>query len=100
MKMKGSGVPNVIKETSNGESIVKERVGFLIGRKVVVRVWWSQEGQQSSPSGDLFDAILVDCIPIGRDYYFVFEANGKRSIIKTAAVLQISECHSNQVKGP
>lgn len=86
-----SKLPNVIKETANGESVVKERVSFLVGKLVRVRVWWSQEGQQASPGGDLFDAVLVDLVPVGRDYYFVFETSGKRSVIKTAAVLQMSE---------
>ena len=75
-------------------SIASERLEFLIGKLVQVRVWWRAEAQVSSPGGDLFDAILVDVFPIGRDYYYVFASigdNPKRSIIKTAAVLEIAE---------
>jgi hypothetical protein len=36
----------------------------------------------------------MDVVPIGRDYYFVFasdQPNPKRSIVKSAAVLSVSE---------
>jgi hypothetical protein len=75
-------------------SVVQERIQFLIGKRCLVRVWWTAEGQVGSPGGDLFTATLVDCVPIGRDYYFVLatdDATPKRCIIKTAAVLQIIE---------
>jgi hypothetical protein len=75
-------------------SIAAERVGFLIGKRVEVRLWWTAEAQAASPSGDLLIARLMDVVPIGRDYYFVFASDGenpKRSIIKSAAVLSVSE---------
>lgn len=75
-------------------STMRERLTDLIGKRVQVRVWWSAEAKEASPDGDLFVAVLRDCIPIGRDYYFVFELQGsrpRRTMIKTAAVLQVTE---------
>lgn len=75
-------------------SVAKERIAFLLDKACRVKVWWTVEAQMASPAGDEFVAILCDCIPIGRDYYFVFKSigdNPKRSIIKTAAVLMMSE---------
>jgi hypothetical protein len=59
-----------------------------------VRVWWTQESQAASPAGDVFDATLEAAVPVGREYYFVFLNDAplpKRSIIKTAAVLEVAE---------
>lgn len=77
-------------------SVVASRVAFLVGKRCRVRLWWTQEAQVSSPGGDLFEAVLADVVPIGRDYYFVFATNDedgvvRRSLIKTAAVLQVME---------
>jgi hypothetical protein len=76
-------------------TVAQERIAFLIEKPCRVRVWWNEEGQAASPGGDCFEAILLGVFPVGRDYYFSFltghPENPKRSIIKTAAVLQISE---------
>lgn len=87
---------NVMSEgaTKDGTA-VQERVSFLVGKRCRVRVWWNEEGRVASPEGDCFEAVLLGVFPVGRDYYFSFLAgqpeNPKRSIIKTGAVLQISE---------
>lgn len=82
--------PGVMKDGT----VVQERIAFLIGRRVRVRLWWSDEGRAASPEGDLFEGTLLGCVPIGRDYFFVFSTGGdnpQRSIIKSAAVLQVTE---------
>ncbi len=88
------GGANVMSEgaTKDG-SRVTERLAFLIGKRVRVRVWWNSEAQAASPAGDLFVATFIDCLPVGRDYFLVFETNGRprRTIIKSSAVLQIEE---------
>lgn len=64
----------------------------LKDKRVHVRVWWSQEAQLQNPEGSSYEGMLLDCVPMGRDYYFVFQLDdGRRTMIKTAAVLLVEE---------
>lgn len=71
---------------------MSDKLGPLQGEIVRVRVWWSLEAQSQHPDGDTFIAKLLDCVPLGRDYYFAFELeDGRRCLIKTAAVLSVEQ---------
>jgi hypothetical protein len=84
-------------------SIVADRVAFLEGKKVTVRVWWataSAEPKDSadspptpdSPSGPhVFSAVFESIVPLGREYFFVLRVDGRRSLIRTGSVLEMTE---------
>lgn len=72
----------------NVQSRVGERVEFLQGKIVRVRVAYAEIGQLG---GELFDALFRDCIPLGREYFFVLEVSGKSRLVRTSAVIELSE---------
>lgn len=72
----------------NVQSRVGERVEFLAGRKVRVRVCYAEIGQMG---GEVFDAIFIDCVPLGREYFFVFSISQARRLVKTSSVVEIAE---------
>jgi hypothetical protein len=72
----------------NVQSRVGERVEFLQGKKVRLRVAYAEIGQLG---GETFDAIFRDCIPLGREYFFVLEVSNATRMIRTSAVIEICE---------
>jgi len=69
-------------------SKVSERLGWLQGKKVSVRICYSEIGQLG---GESFVALYEDTVPLGREYFFVFSVSGKRRLVRTSSVVEISE---------
>lgn len=72
----------------NSGSKVSERLAWLDGRHVSVRVTYAEIGQLG---GEQFNAIYRDVVPLGREYFFVFEVAGRRRLIRTGSVVEIIE---------
>lgn len=70
------------------ESKVSERLEWLIGERVAVKVAYSELGQVSS---DAFDGVYVDTVPMGREYFFVFEVDGARRLLRTSSVVEVRQ---------
>ena len=68
-------------------SRVAERLGWLIGTTVRVRVSYPEFGKVRTEE---FLAVYHDTLPVGGVYFFVFEMAGKRRLIRTDDVLEIS----------
>lgn len=77
----GSDVPQA-------SSKVGERMMWLSGRNVRVRLRYAELGQLGSEE---FVAQYEDCHPMGRSYFFVFSVGGKRRVIQTEHVVEMSE---------
>jgi hypothetical protein len=72
---------------SNTASKVGERLQWLQGQIVRVRVVYAEIGQLG---GETFDAVYEDTVPLGREYFFVFNVSGCRRLIRTSSVVEIS----------
>lgn len=72
---------------SNTWSKVGERLQWLQGSVVTVRVAYAEIGQIGS---ETFKAVYEDTVPLGREYFFVFNVSGRRRLIRTSAVVEIS----------
>lgn len=72
--------------TSNTLSKVGERLQWLVGRKVTVRVAYAELGQLGS---ETFRAVYQDTVPLGREYFFIFNIAGRHRLIRTSAVVEI-----------
>lgn len=70
------------------QSKVGERLEWLAGRKVTVRVAYAEIGQLG---GETFAAVYEDVVPLGREYFFVFNVAGKRRLVRTSSVIEIAE---------
>lgn len=68
-------------------SKVGERLDWLRGQMVTVRVVYAELGQVG---GDTFTAIYEDTVPLGREYFFIFNASGQRRLIRTTSVVEIA----------
>lgn len=73
---------------SNTASKVGERLAWLQGRIVEVRVAYAEIGQLG---GETFRAVYEDTVPLGREYFFVFSVAGRRRLIRTSTVVEIAE---------
>lgn len=73
---------------SNTLSKVGERLSWLTGRKVTVRVTYREIGQLG---GETFSGVYEDTLPLGRAYFFVFNIAGRRRLITTTSVVEILE---------
>lgn len=73
---------------SNTLSKVSERLAWLVGKKVTVRVVYAEIGQLG---GETFEAVYQDTVPLGREYFFIFNISGKHRLIRTTAVVEIVE---------
>lgn len=67
---------------------VGERFLPLSGRNLHVRLRYAELGQLGS---EVFYSTYIDTIPAGRAYFFVFETGGKRRLIQTEHVVEMSE---------
>ncbi len=70
------------------QSKLGERLEWLIGKKVTVRVAYAEIGQLG---GETFHAVYEDVVPLGREYFFVFNVAGKRRLCRTSSVVEIAE---------
>jgi hypothetical protein len=73
-------------DESNTQSKVSERLDWLRGHKVLVRVTYAEIGQVG---GERFKAVYEDTVPLGRQYFFVFSIAGRRRLVSTTAVVEI-----------
>lgn len=71
---------------SNTLSKVGERLLWMTGQKVTVRVVYAEIGQLGS---DTFNAVYEDTVPLGREYFFVFNISGRKRLIRTSSVVEI-----------
>ena len=69
-------------------SKVGERLLWLSGHKVKVRLSYAELGQLASEE---FVATHKDTYPLGREYFFCFEVVGKNRIVRTTAVVEMCE---------
>lgn len=74
--------------TPQSSSKVGERLLWLSGRSVRVRLRYAELGQLGSEE---FVATYEDCHPMGRGYFFVFSVGGKRRVINTEHVVEMNE---------
>ena len=72
----------------NSGSKVADRIAFLVGHHVTVRVTYAES---SGIGGETFNAIYRDTLPMGREYFFVFEVSGKARLVRTTAVVEVIE---------
>jgi hypothetical protein len=78
---------NPTKNTVNqSTSIVSERLTWLIGRNVRVKLQTSAGGQSEE-----FTATYEDCLPVGRGYFMVFMVKEKRRLVQSSYVTQVDE---------
>ena len=73
-------------DESNTQSKVSERLDWLRGHKVAVRVAYAESGQLA---GEQFKAVYEDTVPLGREYFFVFNVAGRRRLVRTSSVIEI-----------
>jgi hypothetical protein len=73
-------------EESNTQSRVSERLEWLRGCKVTVRLTYPEIGQLG---GEQFKAVYEDTLPLGRAYFFVFSVAGRRRLVSTTSVIEI-----------
>jgi len=69
-------------------SKVGERLMWLSGKKVRVKMNYSELGQLGSEE---FTATYKDTYPLGREYFFSFEVGGKSRIVRTTAIVEMVE---------
>jgi hypothetical protein len=67
-------------------SIVSERLTWLIGHKVRVKVRANSDGQSEDFTGN-----YEDCLPVGRAYFMVFMVKGLRRMLQSDYIVQIDE---------
>jgi hypothetical protein len=72
----------------DASSKVGERMMWLSGSKVRVRLAYAELGQLGSEE---FVATYKDTYPLGREYFFSFEVGGKARIVRTTAVVEMTE---------
>lgn len=77
-----------MKEESGTTNKVGERVSFLVGRKVCVRVAYGELGQLGSEE---FTATYKDTYPMGREYFFCFVCGGRHKLVRASSVVEITE---------
>ena len=72
----------------NTQSKVSERIEWLEGSKVTVRLAYAEIGQVN---GESFEAVYMTTVPLGREYFFVFSISGKRRLIRCSSVIEVIE---------
>ena len=70
------------------QSKVGERMEWLSGKRVTVRVAYAEIGQVGS---ETFHGVYEDVVPLGREYFFVFNIAGRRRLVRTSSVVEIAE---------
>jgi|WetSurMetagenome_2_1015567.scaffolds.fasta_scaffold612739_2 hypothetical protein len=83
--------PNTLKQET--VSKVGERLGWLTGRKVRVRLAYGELGQLGSEE---FIAVYMDTLPLGREYFFSFKSGGKNRLVRTTSVVEIIEVNAQE----
>jgi hypothetical protein len=68
-------------------SKVGERLQWLSGHKVRVRLRYAELGQLGSEE---FVATYIDTAPMGRVYFFIFQAGNKRRLVQTEHVVEMA----------
>lgn len=76
-----------MKHDEPGTSKVSERLGWMVGSTVIVRVAYAELGQLSP---ETFTAVYQDTLPLGREYFFVFSVGNHQRLIRTSAVVEIT----------
>ena len=75
------------------QTSVSERLAWwLEGAHCLVRVAYAEIGQVG---GEQFHAIYRDVVPLGREYFFVFEVAGRRRLVRTSSVVEIAATDDN-----
>lgn len=82
-------------EKINTASKVGERLAWLQGSKVDVRLCYAEIGQLG---GEIFTAVYEDTVPLGREYFFIFNVAGRHRLVRTTSVIEILE-HDSKVHG-
>jgi hypothetical protein len=75
-------------DKSNTMSKVSERLQWLQNSKVTVRVCYAEIGQVGN---ETFEAVYEDTVPLGREYFFVFNVAGRRKLLRTVSVISIEQ---------
>lgn len=75
-------------DASNTLSKVSERVQWLCGSKVTVRMTYFASADAEST---MFNAVFEDVLPLGREYFFVFNISGCRRLVRTSNVVEIAQ---------
>lgn len=69
-------------------SKVAERLEFLAGAEVEVRVAYIEAASNQT---ETFRATYEDCVPMGREYFYLFGVSGKTRLVRTSSVIEIKE---------
>jgi hypothetical protein len=72
--------------SKNSSNRIADRLAWLQGKRVTVRVSYADSGQLSAEE---FVGIYRDVVPMGREYFFVFEWNNTERLIRTSSVVEI-----------
>jgi hypothetical protein len=69
--------------------LARDRFGWLIGKRVKVRVSWSDS---DSTTTDQFEGKLLNIESLGPVYYYVFESEtGRVWMVKSTVVIEIGD---------
>jgi hypothetical protein len=74
------------RQPQSATSIVSERLTWLIGHKVRVKLRTTPDGQSED-----FTGIYEDCLPVGRGYFMVFKVEEKRRMLQSDHIIQLDE---------
>lgn len=77
-----------MKKIQDVESVVADRLSWLEGHKVRVRVSFVEPGQLSQ---EVFEGEYTNTLPMGREYFFVFKVSGHMRLVRTSSVLEMFE---------
>ena len=70
------------------ENKVSDRMKEMFGKKVKVITTFSLNFQTM---GEEFTAILLDLLPLGKEYFFRFVQDGQERFVRTPSVVEIQE---------
>ena len=73
---------------SGETSKVGERVAFMRGKRVTVRLSYAELGKLTE---EAFESTLEDVIPLGREYFFVFVTGSKNRLVRCSSVIEVQE---------
>lgn len=74
--------------SATSASKVSERLEWLEGKTVCVRFAPDSAG---ALTGETFIATYVDTLPMGREYFFVFDTPEGKRLIRTSSVVELAE---------
>jgi hypothetical protein len=76
----------IMKKKSNTKSVIAERLDWLEGKDVRIRVR-SESGEEP----EQIVAIYLDTLPVGRAYFFKLKVGGVIHLIQTEQVVEVRE---------